>query len=684
MAGSAARLRRRLLVSVAVGGAVAAVLAAGSLAGSLAGAQARGVDLLFLSRPVEPARACTIVAIDQRSYRELLPRHGTMAQWPRALYAEALARLAEARPRVVLLDVFFDAPRPDDGALVQVMRRLGTVVTPAEAQGPRSTRPAPGIAQEFDLVVRPTASVRAAGAAEGVVNVTTDADTVVRSVPLLLGAGGETLPAAALVAAARFARRPVVVDEPPAPREVYAAGRAIPLDDAGAMRINFLGPSSSAELGGPVPVLAFVDVVEGRFDPALVRDRIVVLGLTIRGVDQHATPTTGHTRMWGVEVLTHAIETILADRYLVDASPGAQVSLLAAAALLTALLTALWRPLPALAAAVALLVAYLVTAVLAFERGIVLSVVYPPAALALAFAGTLAYRVVFEEGETRRVRDVIGRYLSPAVSRWVLEDPARLALGGETREMTVLFCDVRGFTAIARRLPPPALVALLNELMTALSEVVFRHDGVLDKYIGDAVMAFWNAPQAQPDHARRACRAALDMIATLERLRPEWERRGLPPLHVGVGINTGPMVVGNMGSRNRLAYTVLGDTVNVASRLEGLCKLYGVSIVIGDATRQAAGDAVACRQLDRAAVKGRDEPLTVWEVLADGAPADERLASWDRGLALYRARRWDEAADVFAALDGDGPSRLYLARVRALAADPPGEDWDGVFVADTK
>ena len=165
--------------------------------------------------------------------------------------------------------------------------------------------------------------------------------------------------------------------------------------------------------------------------------------------------------------------------------------------------------------------------------------------------------------------------------------------------MTVLFCDVRGFTAVARRLSAPALVALLNELMTALSEVVFRHDGVLDKYIGDAVMAFWNAPQAQADHARRACHAALDMVATLERLRPEWERRGLPPLHIGVGINTGPMVVGNMGSRERLAYTVMGDTVNVASRLEGLCKLYGVSIVIGDATRRAAGDAFSSRELDR-------------------------------------------------------------------------------------
>ena len=684
--------RRRLLVGAAIGGAVAAALGAvflagypAGLAGYLARAQGRFVDVLFLSRPVQSARACTLVAIDQRSYRELLPRHGTITNWPRTLYAQALARLGEAGPRVIVLDIFFDAARPDDAELVAVMRRLGNVLTPAEAQGPRAPRPAPGVAQEFDVFVRPTPTVRAAAAGEGFVNVTTDTDTVVRSTPLLLRAGGEELPASALTAVARFVRRPTVVDEPPSETEVYAAGRAIPISAAGAMRINFLGP-------GAVPVLSFVDVLGGRIDAARVRDRIVILALTIRGVDEHSTPTTTHTRMWGAEVLASAMETILADRYLVDASPGLQATLLAATGVLAGLLTSAWRPWRALAGTLTLLAVYWGAAVLAFERGVVVSLVYPPLALALAFAATLGYRVVFEEAEQRRVRDVIGRYLSPAVSRWVLDDPARLALGGETREMTVLFSDVRGFTAISRRLSPQALVTLLNELMTLLTAAVFRHDGVLDKFIGDAVMAFWNAPQAQPDHARRACLAALDMVATLERARADWQGRGLPQVDMGIGINTGAMVVGNMGSRDRLAYTVMGDAVNVASRLEGLCKVYGVHIVIGEATRAAAGDALICRELDRVRVKGRDEPLAVYEVVArregaDGALA-ERLRAWDGALALYRGRRWFEAVAAFAELvakdPADGPSRLYLERSRALDAHPPAADWDGVYEAETK
>ena len=232
----------------------------------------------------------------------------------------------------------------------------------------------------------------------------------------------------------------------------------------------------------------------------------------------------------------------------------------------------------------------------------------------------------------------------------------------------------------------------MNELMTLLTGVIFHREGTVDKFIGDAVMAFWNAPQAQADHAYRACLAALDMVSALERARPEWERRGLPPIEMGIGINTGPMVVGNMGSRDRLAYTVMGDAVNVASRLEGLCKVYGVRVVIGEATRAAAGDALACRRLDRVRVKGRDEPLEVWEVLGrredvDGAQV-ARLQAWERAVALYRARQWAEAAAAFAELcaktPADGPSRVYLERARTLAARPPGADWDGVFDAETK
>jgi len=341
---------------------------------------------------------------------------------------------------------------------------------------------------------------------------------------------------------------------------------------------------------------------------------------------------------------------------------------------------------------VVLLILYFLGALALFETGMLLNLVYPPTAIVLGFALALIYRITFEQAQQRVIRGVMARYLSPSVSQWVLKDPDSLKLGGETRTMTVLFCDLRGFTTFSHVLPPQALVALLNDYMTAMTQLVFKYDGVLDKYIGDAIMAFWNAPIEQPDHARRACDTALEMIRTLLGLQQDWVRQGLPKLEIGIGINTGEMVVGNMGSRDRLAYTVLGDTVNVASRLEGLSKEYKIRTVVGEATRQAAGDAFVFRTLDFVAVKGRSEPVTVYELMGRSGevttPEADRLMRYHDGIELYRSRRWKEAAALFEhlllALPEDGPSALYRDRCLTLIAHPPPADWSGVYVATTK
>ncbi len=684
--------RRRLLVSGGLALAVGALCAAAYLAGLFATAQIKSTDFLFDAEAGHAAVATVIVGVDQRSYRELLPTYGPLVGWPRTLYAQAVAKLTAAGARVVAFDLFFDAPRPEDTEVAATFKAGGRVITPIEAQGPRRLLPAPGIAQEFDVLVRPTPILRAAASGEGFVNVTTDHDTVVRSLPLILRAGGEDVPALALTVAARFVRRPAVLDGPPDGRAVYAAGRAIPLVDTGSMRINFLGGPSSPEHGGSVAMLSFIDVLNGSFDAALVKDKIVLIGLTIRGIDEFVTPTTAETRMWGVEVLASAVETIVQERYLETASPRVTLTLIVLLALVAALCVATMGPRPATAATLAAMFAYLLAAASCFDAGLVLNLVFPESALVLGFAAAMVYRVAFEQAEQRMIRGVMARYLSPSVSQWALKEPERLKLGGETRTMTVLFSDLRGFTTLSHKLEPQALVALLNEYMTAMTETVFRRDGVLDKYIGDAIMAFWNAPMDQPDHARLACETALDMIARLRTLNDDWRARGLAPLDLGIGLNTGPMVVGNMGSRDRLAYTVMGDTVNVASRLEGLSKQYGTRLVIGDATREAAGPAFVYRQLDVVAVKGRSEPLAVHEVICRTGDLDDTTRTWleiyQEGIACYRARRWAEAITrferVLALLPDDGPSALYLRRCRACLADPPPPDWDGVFVAKTK
>jgi adenylate cyclase len=686
------RERRRLLAAGLLALAIAALFAAAVVVDAGSVAQTALVELLFRTRPPRAARATVIVGIDQRSYQALLSEHGPMAVWPRTLYGRALDALAGAGPRVIAFALFFDSPRPGDDELAAAMRRAGTVLTPVEAQGPKAVDPRPGVPQQFDAFVRPTATLRNAGAGEGLTNVTTDRDSVVRSLPLALSVGGQQLPSLALTIVARFTRRPAVFDAPPARGVVYAAGRAIPVTARDTMTINYLGPPSRPDGAGPFPILSFVDVLAGRFDPEAVRDRIVLLGPTIRGVDEHATPTSGDVRMWGVEVLASAVETVLGQRYLVPVSPGLTVVTILALALLGGLAVSVWRPVRAVLAVGSLLVLYAIAGAVLFDAGLLLDLVRPPAALVLASAAVLVHRVLFGEAEQRMVRDAMARYLSPAVSRWVLEDPDRLRLGGEMREMTVLFSDLRSFTTLAHTLPPETLVALLNLYRTEMTDLVLRHDGVLAQYAGDAIEAFWNAPMAQPDHARRACAAALDMVARVAQLRPEFARRGWLDLDLGIGINTGPMVVGNMGSRNHLAYTAVGDAVNVAARLEGLSKQYGTRIVIGEATRRAAGDAMVYRPLDLVAVKGRDEPLAVYEVVGHaGRVAPEvvrRVARYQEAVLWYRERRWDEAAALLDALAAEAPEdrpiALYRRRCAALLADPPPADWNGVYVARTK
>lgn len=368
--------RRRFLIGLGLGLATSVLLTAAYRLTFFSTAQIQSTDFLFQSHQAEPAQATVIVGIDQHSYRDLLPRYGPLVTWPRTLYARALDRLREAGARVVALDIFFDAPKPEDPGVSAAIKRAGNVVTPVEAQGPRQAHPGPGIAQEFDVFVRPTTLIQRAAAAEGFVNVTTDRDTVVRSLPLRLQAGGEEVPALALTVVARFIRRSTVIDALSEDGTVvYGAGRAIPIAGAGSMPINFLGPPSSPGRKGSFRIIPFVDILNGTFDRELVQDKIVLIGLTIRGVDEFATPTTANTRMWGVEVQANAVETILGQRYLVPVSPGVTIGAMIGLALLTSLLVSAWRPVPATAGMLGLMGSYLLTAGFLFDNGMVLNLI---------------------------------------------------------------------------------------------------------------------------------------------------------------------------------------------------------------------------------------------------------------------------------------------------------------------
>jgi adenylate cyclase len=319
--------------------------------------------------------------------------------------------------------------------------------------------------------------------------------------------------------------------------------------------------------------------------------------------------------------------------------------------------------------------------------------------LGTIFVLVTVFRYATEEKDKRQLRKAFQLYLNPEVMEEMLEQPQNLQLGGKEMDLTVLFSDIRGFTGVAEQLSPTALVHLLNEYLSPMTDIVFRRRGTLDKYIGDAVMAFFGAPVQTGLHAANGCDTALEMIESLNRMREKWRREDatLPDIDIGIGVNSGPMVVGNMGSSQRFNYTVMGDNVNLASRLEGLNREYGTHILVTGQTliaaRKGLNDEAAytVRELDSVRVKGKQEPVRLFELRRRGPPLTEELPllqGYAQGLALYRARSFAEARLQFESLlerfAGDGPSSLMMARCDRMLQTPPEQAWDGVFRMDHK
>ncbi len=309
---------------------------------------------------------------------------------------------------------------------------------------------------------------------------------------------------------------------------------------------------------------------------------------------------------------------------------------------------------------------------------------------------TTSFAIIFlgyltTDREKGQLRSAFQHYLNESVMEQMLQNPDMLKLGGEKKEMTVLFSDIRGFTTLSERMSPEALVKFINSYLTPMTRIVFKEGGTLDKYIGDALMAFWGAPVDQPDHAVRACRTAVQFIEKLEELKVEWLKDGMPGLDIGVGINSGQMIVGNMGSDVRFDYTVMGDAVNLASRLEGTSKTYGIRLLISEATYLQAKDAIVARRLGAVRVKGKRVPVRIYELRAMGkasAKDAEAIAIMDAALDAYTEQRFEEAEARFEKLltlwPDDPPARRYLDEIAVLKTRPKDPDWDGVYTATTK
>jgi len=472
-------------------------------------------------------------------------------------------------------------------------------------------------------------------------------------------------------------------------RELY------PWHNASAL-INFAGPYHS------YPHYSMVDVIHGTVPADTFRDRIVLVGATALALgDLRNTPFEKQgSGYMGVEVHANILDNLLHTTepqrtFLIRGFYEEIVDI--AFIIFFGIGLGLWfgrsRPLIATLAAIVSMSAFLEFAYYGFVHwGRWYSVVVPAMTLVGSYASITSFRVIHEEREKRKIRKTFSQYLSPGVIALIEKDPEKyIRPGGEVRDLTVMFSDIRDFTSLSEGLTPDDLVHLLNQYLSAMTDILFRNLGTLDKYIGDAIMAFWGSPYPQQDHAYCACRCALEMITALEELNRKWAEQGRRPIAIGIGLNTGPVNVGNMGSDKRLAWTVMGDNVNLASRLEGMTKQYRSRVIISESTYGHVAHQFVAREVDRIRVKGKQQPVVIYELLA---PISERdayaalLAQYNAALDVYRTQNWREATGKFGELLGtypdDGPTQVLLQRCLEFMEEAPDPDWDGVYVMKSK
>jgi adenylate cyclase len=647
-----------------------------------------GFDVVFAERD-ESSGIRVLEQLAENELRDVPQFRSALSRIkPRLEYDDIFARRIKGRP--VVLGFTFSS---EDSGLAPKKGALPPPVLPRDAFAGRPIRTTAWNGYTSNLEV-----LQRAAAAAGHFNPITDDDGIVRRVPMLAqyeGAYYEPLSLAVLrVLLGSPPVKPVFPDpaysspDYPGLEWLEVGSIRIPLDDTASALVPYRGAQ------GMFPYVSAVDVIHGRVAPEVLRGKIVLVGTTAPGLlDLRATPVG--PVFPGVEIHANLIAGML-DGTIKQRPPyvvGAEFTLLAAAGLAMALLLPFLSPLVSTLVTLAVLLAVVATNVVVFHYGhVVLPLASGVAMILVLFTLNMAYGFFIEARGLRQITGLFGQYVPPELVEEMAKNPERFDMSPRAQELTVLFSDVRGFTTISESLSPEDLAVYINEYLTAMSLVIReRHRGTLDKYIGDAIMAFWGAPVPDPEHPQHAVLAALDMQAEAAALNAKFKARGWPTFKIGIGVNSGVMRVGDMGSRIRRAYTVMGDAVNLASRLEGITKQYGADIIIGEATRNRISG-IVCRELDRVRVKGKEEPVAIYEPLGsegavDAAELDE-IKLWNQALRYYRGQDWDRAELQLMHLKKVAPGRAlydtFLERIAEFRARPPGPDWDGVFTFETK
>ncbi|MEY3901887.1 MAG: hypothetical protein RL189_1193 [Pseudomonadota bacterium] len=544
----------------------------------------------------------------------------------------------------------------------------------------------------------------------GFINNTPDIDGLMRRYKLILEVpanDGENIndekrfiPSLGLQLVAKYLNRKIRVDYDQYVRKILLVGDSddaieIPLNgQSGYMLLNHYGEYSDSNNQMTPVVISLADAAENKLPQKM--PEILILGSTTIGADDKR-PSPLNSSANGVEHHVAMVENVLRSDFLIRPIHfllNETVLVLIAGLVLCLLLVKAGALLTLMITAAAHLTIELIDRKLIFGTNQLYNFGILHIQNATIFISMTMFKYFVEEREKRQIKGAFQHYLNPSVINQLLESPDGLKLGGEKRELTVFFSDVRGFTTISEILSPEALASLLNEYFTPMTNIVLESKGLLDKYIGDALMAVWGAPLPLPDHADRALESALRMLDALDHLREGWKSRNLPAIDIGCGINTGPMVVGNMGSNLRFDYTVLGDSVNLGSRLEGITKEYGVRIICSGSTKDSLKnpERFVLRELDWIKVKGKNEPVTIYEVMRFPTAEREKIMKvrefFESGLGKYRQRKFSEAqSDFMQALQlvpQDGPSSTFLERCEYFIENPVHEGWEGIWIMKSK
>ncbi|MCX7769705.1 MAG: adenylate/guanylate cyclase domain-containing protein [Proteobacteria bacterium] len=643
-----------------------------------------------------------VVAIDEKSINEL-------GRWPwdRKIIAKLIDRIRNYGAQTIALDIVFSESSnvANDSVLSNSINRKNNVVlgyffregrvnlndeikSLFESKRVKIIKTSEGIRDvylpSYDGVELNIPVIEKSSSYSGFFNIIPDRDGIIRKQNLLLKYNGFIYPSIALASLKHFLNQEIVLElEIYGVKKILLGDKIIPVDEFGRVTINYYDKTDSFR------VYSAVDVINRKLEERIFENAIVFVGATEIGVgDVRATPV--NPVLPGIFIHATVASNILKNHVLIKDGIVTIIDVLFIVTLgliLSFLLNLTSKTLVGLIIFVVLLIIYYITNSYIFQ--IVpfnTSIFYPLLSIVLTYLFCETYRNLVEERQTRFLKKAFSSYVSPELVNEVIKNPEILRLGGQKKEVTILFSDIRGFTTLSEQMEPEALVQLLNSYLSPMTNIILKNGGTLDKYIGDAIMALFNAPLDLKEHANLCCKSALMMIEKLGDVNREFKDKGFPEINIGIGINTGMVIVGNMGTDIRFDYTAIGDTVNLASRLEGMNKIYGTNIIISEFTAKKIDRSIfKIRQLDVIRVKGKTIPISIYEL--SNTLDDGLIKKYEEAFSLYLKKDFFEAKKIYEELYlrfNDYPSFVFLERCENYIKNPPESEWQGVFDAKTK